>query len=96
MIAEMAEYAATVAGVGEQAARDRGVSVERLEEMRTALRLVQKADRDAFYAVVSFDYAAPAAQAVARCLAVRADSEAEREPTNPNYVPPPGEVKETP
>lgn len=64
--------------------------------MRTALKVACRSDRDAFYAVVSLDYATPAAQAVARCLAIRADSERDREDTNPNYVPPPGEVKERP
>lgn len=51
----------------------------RMEEMRTALRLLRAADKDAFYAVVSADYATPAAHAVATCLAARADGEAERE-----------------
>jgi hypothetical protein len=98
---EAAEYAASVAGVGEQAAHDRGVSVARVERMQGLLDMLRRDDPDAFYVCVN-RYATEAAQAVARCLAVRAESEAEREmqdePTNPHgFVVPPearGEPRE--
>jgi hypothetical protein len=87
-----AEYAAEVAGIGEHAARDRGVSVARVERMQGLLEMLRRDDPDAFYVCVC-KYSTEAAQAVARCLAIRADSEAEREmqdePTNPGFVPSP-------
>lgn len=94
-----AEYAAAVAGVGEQASRDRGVSVERVERMQGLLDMLKREDPDAFYVCVN-RYATEAAQAVARCMAVRAESEAERamqdEPTNPHGFVVPPEAKGEP
>jgi hypothetical protein len=93
---EAAEYAASVAGVGEHAARDRGVSVERVERMLGLLEMLKRDDPDAFYVCVN-RYATEAAQAVARCLAMRADHETEAamqdEPTNPGFVPSPELLK---
>ena len=88
---EAAEYAAAVAGVGEQASRDRGVSVARVARMRDFLNVLKRDDPDAFYVCIN-EHATEAAQAVARLVACRADSEEEsamqKEPTNPNYVMP--------
>lgn len=63
--------------------------------MKSAFALLRAGDPDAFYVCVN-EYATSGAQAVADLVAVRARSEAEREDTNPNYVPPAGEVKEDP
>jgi hypothetical protein len=97
--AAAAEYAAEVAGVGEHAARDRGVSVERVERMKGLLEMLRRDDPDAFYVCIC-KYSTEAAQAVARCLAIRADSEAEREmqdePTNPHGFTVPPEAKGEP
>lgn len=90
---DQADYAAVVAGVGEQASRDRGVSVDRVKRMQWALEALRSGDPDAFYVCVN-RYATEAAQAVARCLSARADMEADNaiefEPTNPRgfTVPP--------
>lgn len=90
---DQADYAASIAGIGEQAARDRGVSVERVERMQGLLDMLKREDPDAFYVCVN-RYATEAAMAVARCLAVRVDHEEEKamqdEPTNPHgFVVPP-------
>lgn len=74
---EMADYAAAVAGVGESAARDRGVSAVRVERMKDFFSMARKWDPDAFYVVVN-EYATGGAQAVATCLAARAESEFEK------------------
>lgn len=76
---DASQYAASVAGVGEQAARDRGVPDARMRRMRGALELLREGDPDAFYAAINVDYAAPASAAVASCLAMRAEVEQERE-----------------
>lgn len=76
---DAATYAASIAGVEENVARDRGVPAERLNDMRAALRVVKAGDPEAFSVVVSEDYAAPAARAVAQLVAYRAEAEQERE-----------------
>lgn len=73
---EVAAYTADVAGVGKHAGRS--VPSERLADMRAALRVAFNGDPDAFRAVINEDYATPAAQAVAQCVALRAEVEQER------------------
>lgn len=98
--AEAATLADRCAGIGYEHGRVRGVPDVQIADMRTALAVLRKADPEAFLEVVVTDYAKPAAEAVAGTIKLRAEVEAERamqkEPTNPNYVPPEGEVKETP
>ena len=97
---EAAEYAAAVAGVGELAARDRGVSVVRIETMQWALEAFKAHDPDGFYVCIN-RYATEAAQAVARMVAIRAEDIAEKakrpasdnEPTDPAIVHIPPEAK---
>lgn len=94
-----ADLADRFAGIGYEVGRVRGVPEVLVAEMRAALKLLRKADPDAFLEVVVSDYAKPAADAVAGALRLRAEVEAERamqkEPTNPNYVPPLGAMEET-
>ena len=86
---EAADYAADVAGVDEQAARDRGVPKERVVAMRTALELLGKGDPDAYYVCIC-EHSSRGSRAVASLVKFRAESEAEREPTNPTgFVVPP-------
>ena len=86
---EASEYAANVAGVDEQAARDRGVPAARVDAMRTAVNLLGRGDPDAFY-VVLCEHSSRGGKAVADLMRFRAESEAEREPTNPTgFVVPP-------
>ena len=96
---DQAEYAAWVAGSGEQAQRDRGVSVERVTRMQDFLDMLRRDDPDAFYVCIN-RYATEAAQAVARCLALRADAESEKamqnEDTNPNGFVVPADAYPTP
>jgi hypothetical protein len=94
---EAADLAEAYAGYGYASARDRGVPAVRVEEMRTALRLLKAGDPDAFYAAVSIDYAAPAAGAVAQAFRMRAEDEERREapgdPTDPVQMVIPPEAK---
>jgi hypothetical protein len=89
-----ADYAADVASVGRTCARDKGVPEERIAMMKGALKLLSDGDRDAFYVVVTSEYAAPAAEAVARMLRMRAEVESgpRDEPTDPVLVIPPPEA----
>jgi hypothetical protein len=86
---EASDYAANVAGVDEQAARDRGVSVERLRRMEAAWEVMRAGDPDAFY-VMCCRESSRGGKAVADLLRFRAENEAEKEPTNPTgFVVPP-------
>jgi hypothetical protein len=90
---EAAEYAANVAGVDEQAARDRGVSVERIRRMEGVFEVLRAGDPDAFY-VMCCRESSRGGHAVANLVLFRAENEREKamqlEDTNPHgFVIPP-------
>lgn len=91
-----AELARDFAANGAQVARDKGVSQERLLRMRGALQVLDSFDHAAFYAVVTLDYAEPAAGGLASVIGLRADDEAKKEasqqPIGPDDDTPPAGI----
>lgn len=75
---QAADLAESYVAIQRGAARDRGVSEERMIAMRSALTLLQGGDPDAFRAAVG-EIVLPALEGLAHVLAVRS----EEEPTSP-------------
>lgn len=93
---DAADYAANVAGVDEQAARDRGVPVERIRRMEGCFEVLRAGDPDAFY-VLCCRESSRGGNAVASLVRFRAETEREKamqlEDTNPNGFTVPPEAK---